>query len=581
MRTLTLIALAVVSGASFAQSYKGTKMDFVPRVQLVFTEKPGVREFTGRMIARPLQRAAWNRMGLNNVAADFKHMDAVAKLADLEIGYIGPIDCYIIRVPSGMNENSLSRELMRTGLYEYVEPDYRVFTAFAPNDPQLGTQWSQTNNNATDAWDICRGNAALIVGITDTGVHVSHEDLAANRASGANSSYATTLDTVRTEAVYGTSIVMPTGGHGTHCTGIAAAIGNNGKGICGVNIDGTRHLMVRISEDGYSSNYTAITIGALWAAANGCRVVSTSFSGVQASVIATTGTAMKTQYNAVWCYAAGNDGGTYGSAYDWPDVTIVGATQANNTIASFSARGQFIDVMAPGAGINSTWWTNNGITDSYTYLDGTSMATPYAAGVATMILAENPNYSAQRVEDILYKSCISMGSPGTYGWGRVNLWNAMGRKADTLSVFRGVLVSGGVTDLHRAEGNNLVVAKGPVANAGEAPIQVVTEHALPTTYNGFGEISVEVQARVSTAGTFARKVQLYNFSTNQYDDVASGPIGQTSSFFEATQTSNLANYMSNGICRVRTLVYPQGPVATSNWQASFDQINIRALRATE
>lgn len=584
MRTLSFLALAAVVGSASAQNFKGQVMDFAPMARLKFTQKAGVMEFTGRMIVRPQQQVAWKRMGLTELGAQVNREAATAKIADIAVGYIEPIDCYVVRVPASMDENTLAGQLMKTGLYEYVEPDYRVFATFTPNDPLLGVQWSQTNNNATEAWDICRGNSALTVGITDTGVHTSHEDLAANRVQGANSSNATTLGNVLTEAANGIGIVQPTGPHGTHCAGIAAAIGNNGKGVTGATIEGTKHLMVRISENGNNSTYTAITLGALWAASNGCRVVSTSFSGAQGSVIGTTGTTMKNTYNAVWCYAAGNDGGTYGASADWPDVTIVGAIASNNTLASFSARGQFLDLTAPGVGIRSTYWTNNATVNTYADLDGTSMATPYAAGVATMIAAENTAYSAQRIQDILYRSCITMNTPGTFGWGRVNLWNAMGRKANSYALVPGSLVGGVLADLYRQDGSSLTVAKGFVANSATPPIQVETVHNVPAyAGNNYGEIDIMTKASlVNATGSVGQRLLIKNQTTGLYETVAEGPVN--GNVFEgqfAVNAGNWANYIVGGTVTVKVQAYQTGPVSNGNWQIAFDQVNVRTLRATE
>ena len=147
-----------------------------------------------------------------------------------------------------MDENMMARDLMKTGLYEYVEPNFMAYPTFTPNDALLGTQWSHTNSSATEAWDICRGNNGIIITLTDTGIHVTHQDITgANRVSGANSAVATNTSNVKLESILGIAIVKDLHGHGTHVTGIAAANSNNGVGIAGVNIDGTRHRMVRVS----------------------------------------------------------------------------------------------------------------------------------------------------------------------------------------------------------------------------------------------------------------------------------------------------------------------------------------------
>lgn len=575
MKHITLLALATVAAVGWTETS-------TPINRIQFTSKPGYMEFSGRMLARPIQQKTWLRLGANVLEAQTNRAAAETMLQDMRIDKIDQIDVTLIRVPQGMNENTLARQLMGTGLFEYVEPDYIVYPQFTPNDPMLASQWSQSNNQATEAWDISRGSAGIRLTVTDTGIHGTHQDITGRRILGANSATATNTSNVLTEAVNGYAVVKDLHGHGTHCTGIAAANTNNGVGITGINIENTTHQMVRVSNSsGGGSSITALTVAMLWAAENGADVVSTSYSGVQNSTIGTTGTTMKNTHNALSFWAAGNDGGTYNGS-DWADVTIVGALTSANSAAGFSARGGFIDVFAPGAGILSTVWVSDTNNSSYATWDGTSMACPYAAGLASLIWSMNPGYTAQRVQDILYRSAITMGAPGSWGWGRVNAWNAVGRKANNFSLFRGILVSGALADLFRVEGNTLTVGKGITVNASEPPIQVVTEHNVAANVSGnISEIAVQVQSNVNTAGSLARKVQLFDFTTGQYVDVASGAVGQTSSFFEARQTTTPANFISGGIVRVRTQVYPTGPVANANWRASFDQINVRCLRATE
>ena len=585
MKPLLLLAVSVLAGFSSAQNFKGHKADFSPLTQTRFKDIQGVQEFTGRLIVRPFQIDAWKRMGVAAKGAQVNRTSARQRIGDITVGYIAPIDCYIVRVPQGSHEQLLAKDLMTTGLYEYVSPDYRVFPTHTPNDILFGSQWSHMNNDSTEAWDICRGNADLIVAVTDTGVHVTHEDLAATRVPGANSATATTLGDVKTEAVHGVSWIKDLNGHGTHCTGIADAIADNNKGVAGVNIEGTRHLMVRVSDfSGGGSTFSALSLGALWAASNGCRVVSTSYSAVQQPIVGTTGTTIKNTYNGVYCYAAGNDGGTYGATVDWPDVTIVGSIDSTNTIANTSARGQFIDVMAPGVSILSTVWNNDANIASYGNLSGTSMATPFVAGLATLILAQNPNYTAQRVEDIIYRSCQSLGTPGTYGWGRVNLWNAMGRKANSMTIAPGFLVSGVLADLYRIEGDQVVVRPGIVPNVATPPIQVETVHNVPAyANNNFGEIDIMTKTNlVGATGAVSQRVMIYNNATASYETVATGPVN--GNFFEAVKTvdnTNFANYIVGGTVKVKVQVFLAGSVSNSNWSVGFDQINVRTLRSTE
>lgn len=580
MKNLTLAALAVVANISFAQ----TQMDFVPRNVLNFAEKAGVMEFSGNMIVRPLQVSAYKRLGMTPAAAELNHVLAEAKIADIITKYISPIDVYVVKIPNGYNENSYARELMKTGLYEYVEPDYTVFPAYTPNDPQLVNQWSHTDNNSTNAWEICRGNSAVTIAITDTGVHVTHEDLVGSRLPGANSATAADVSTVKTEAVDGVAWIKDLHGHGTHTTGIAAATGNNALGVAGVNLEGTKHYMVRVSDSsGGGSSLSALSIAALWASTHGARIISTSYTGVQNSIMGTTGTTVKNN-NALWFYAAGNDGLNYGAAVDWPDVQIIGSIDNTDLRSSFSAYGIFTDCFAPGGNILSTVWNSDTVTNSYTFMSGTSMATPYAAGIAAMVLSENPAYSAQRVQDIVNKSSITMNNASLYGWGRVNLWNAMGRVPNSINVSLGNYSSGVLADLNRAEGSSYVLNRGLVPTLTSPKFQFVTQHNVPNyAGNNYGEIDVISKVSMSTSNnSFTLVHQILNVSTGQYETIGSTLV--TGNVFEAVKTVNqatYANYISGGVVSIRTQVYQTSTVPTLLYSASIDQITVRTLRETE
>ncbi len=563
---LSVLALLAVAGVATAQTGAVSSIKFV--------EIPGQMEFTGRLIVKPATYETLRRLGYNDIAIEAKRRAAEVGVAAMTVSYIPVLDYYVLQIPAGYNETTLGRELQKSGNYEIVEPDYRVFPQFTPNDPSLGQQWSVTNNQATNAWDIFRGNAGVTIAITDTGVHKTHEDFNIPTSRFVNGFNALTN---QTEAAGG--FVGDTNGHGTHCAGIAAATGDNGRGVTGVNIEGTKIMSVKI-DNGGGTSYSVLTNGALWAAQNGARIVSTSYSGVQSTIIRDTGTTIRNTYNALWFYAAGNDGGTYGAANDWANVTIVGSISSNNSLSGFSARGEFIDVMAPGDNIFSTIWTSNSNNASYAFLTGTSMACPYAAGVAGAILGMNPNLAAGRVEDILERTSISFNAPATVGWGRVNFWNAMGRVANSFTLFRGTAQGGALADLYRVDGGALRVGKGITVNAGEAPVQVVTEHNVATFAN-YSEINVMNTARVNTSGAIRRRVQLFNFATNQYDTLGETGIGTSYGVQDVSATTNPTNYISGGIVRVRTQVFTTGPVSLNNWIADFDQINVRTLKATQ
>ena len=115
-------------------------------------------EFTGRMIARPLQVQRAREYGMARAEVRRRVRNAEAALAAYPlVEYVEPTDEYIIEVGLG-NENLVANELMARGNFEYVEPDWRVFPIGCPNDPQLGSQWHHNANrmNSCNGWDLDR-----------------------------------------------------------------------------------------------------------------------------------------------------------------------------------------------------------------------------------------------------------------------------------------------------------------------------------------------------------------------------------------------------------------------------------------
>ncbi|MCW5937891.1 MAG: S8 family serine peptidase [Fimbriimonadaceae bacterium] len=567
-KSLTLLALSSLCGLALAGTGSLNRLSF--------TEQPGVAEFSGQMIVKPLSLETLQRLGKNVIEAEAIRRSAEVMINTETVRHLEVVDFYVVNLPRGEDENSYAQRLMKTGKFEYVEPDWRVYPQFTPNDPRLGSQWSHTNNQSTEAWDIFRGNAAVTVAITDTGVHKFHEDF-----NNPSSRFVPGYNAVNGIPEANGGAVQDINGHGTHCAGISAAWGNNGLGVAGVNIEGTKIMPVRVSNSsGGSSNISWLTGGALWAAQNGARIISTSYSGFFSAAVNTTGNTIRNTYNGVWFWAAGNDGAFRDGSVDWVNVVIVGNLQSNNTRAGDSAFGPAIDLFAPGSSIWSTVWSSDNQINTYANFSGTSMASPYAAGVAAMILGSNPNLSGDRVEEILEKTCIFNGDPNTFGWGRSNLWNAMGRKPGSVQVFRGNLIGGDVRSLDRVEGNSFNVNKGITVNQAEAPVQIITEHPAAFTSTA-GEVYVTVTGRVNVTGVLRQRIQLFNWNTGQYDNVNEGSIGTSFGVFEGRQTANVANYVSGGTVRVRTQVFPAGPVSSNNWGTQFDQINVRVLRAGE
>ncbi|HEX9795290.1 MAG TPA: S8 family serine peptidase [Planctomycetota bacterium] len=408
----------------------------------LFAEVPGEHEFTGSMIVRPLQLDALLERGHTLAEAEQLRLSAAAMLDGWRTRYYERVDEHVVSVPEGMDENSLSALLMATELYQYAEPNWMVYPLQIPNDPNYGSQWQHPVIHSPEGWDYNVGDQTRIAAWTDTGVDTDHPDLAASLIPGYNA-----VDRL-TEAQGGD--VEDIHGHGTFVSGCIGAIGNNGVGVAGVawNIS---LMPVRVSNDPSGGAYLADLLdGARWAASNGARTISASYSGVDNAAVGTTGTDIK-NLGGVYFYAAGNGGSDLGN-FDYADTVVVGATDSSDNRASWSNYGTPIDVTGPGVSVYST--TLGG---GYGSGSGTSFSTPIANGVTAVLWSANPFLTPDEAQQALYDGCDNIGAANFFGNGRVNVENSL------LEALQGDMVLT-VTNLNAGQTANFAVtgaAPGP------------------------------------------------------------------------------------------------------------------------
>ena len=116
-----------------------------------------------------------------------------------------------------------------------------------PSDPNWSLQYGLVNIRAPQGWDYSTGSAAVTIAIIDSGVDLSHADLAAKIVPGY-------------DFVNGDSIPQDDNGHGTHVAGIAAASGNNGIGVAGVSW-GARIMPVKVLNAGGNGSFADVAAG--------------------------------------------------------------------------------------------------------------------------------------------------------------------------------------------------------------------------------------------------------------------------------------------------------------------------------
>ncbi len=377
-------------------------------------EVPGSMEFSGRVIAMPLKVESQVADGVARADAQARVAQANALLADFTVHTAEPLIGYtVVEVPEGETENQVIDRLMATGLFEYVEPDWLLYPLVCPDDSLLSNQWHHNENrmNSCEGWNIETGNPTVTVGICDTGIQTSHPDLQLHRKEGYNA-----VDQVW-ESDGGS--ITPVHPHGTQTTGCAAANGDNGIGVSGVGWN-LSHRMMRVSNSsGGGSSLSVLNHASLTSILAGDRVASVSYSGVSSSSIRSTATTIK-GLGGLLVWAAGNNSANlnWGNRDD-DDLIVVGATTSTDSRASFSAFGNSVDVMAPGA---SVYTTTTG--SSYGSVSGTSFSCPLTAGLIAVIWSANPSLTPDEVETALKEGCDDLGTPGpdtNFGYGRINV----------------------------------------------------------------------------------------------------------------------------------------------------------------
>lgn len=322
----------------------------------------------------------------------------------------------------------------------------------SPNDPQFAEQWALNNTgqnggkanahiDALKAWAKTQGSSEVVVAVLDTGVDYTHTDLAENMWIRPESLPEYTDDELGTindlhgfDANVNASDPMDENGHGTHCSGIIGAEGDNGEGIAGINWHVKIMPLKFLGRGGFGSTKDAIEAinYAIDRKKNGVniRVINASWGSTQKSKALEDAIRAAGDAGILFVAAAGNSStdndkrGHFPSNYDLPNVISVAALDRNDVLASFSNFGaKTVHVAAPGREILSTW-----LNDEYREASGTSMAAPQVAGIAALIVASEPKISMAKLRERILKSVdpIDGLSGKVVVGGRLNAAKALG-----------------------------------------------------------------------------------------------------------------------------------------------------------
>jgi len=333
---------------------------------------------------------------------------------------------YRVKFSGAVDVLEAVREYQKDPALEYAEPNYIYHAQLTPNDPRYGSQWDLPKIEAPAGWDITTGEGAVIkVADLDTGVDYTHEDLSAKVDLGY-------------DFVNGDSNPMDDNGHGTHIAGVIGAISNNGVGIAGVSWT-ARILAIKVLDINGDGNSLDISNGINYAVSHGAKISNMSFGESVSSSTIKAATDNANAAGLLQVAAAGNSGDSnpfYPAAYDY--MISVAATDQNDIRSVWSGGassnfGATIDVCAPGTNVLSTY-----LTSTYLSKNGTSMAAPHVCGLAALIMARNPSFTAAQARERIIGTCdnidaLNPGYAGLLGAGRINVARAVGKPVATLT----------------------------------------------------------------------------------------------------------------------------------------------------
>jgi len=354
---------------------------------------------------------------------------------------------------------------------EYVEPNYLWYAddCIEPNDPFFSQLWGLNNTGQDDgtpdadidvpeAYNIPLGDLSeVVVGIVDTGIDYTHEDLAENiwqnLGEDANGNGVVLIqsgdtwifdpgdengidddgngyadDFVGWDFAYGDNNPSDLRGHGTHVAGTVGAITNNNIGINGVAPNVKLAALKFLNNGG--SGYTSDAVEAInYAVAMSIPITNNSWGGGPYSTALFQAIENGANNNHLFVTSAGNSSRNidtspqYPAAYESDNIISVASTTKNDDLSYFSNYGLTrVDIGAPGSEIFSTEPGN-----TYGNKNGTSMASPHVAGVAAYMLGAYPGTPYTTIKQNMLNAADPI--PALNGKcvsnGRLNLYNAL------------------------------------------------------------------------------------------------------------------------------------------------------------
>jgi len=386
---------------------------------------------------------------------------------------------FLVKVSKSTNIKEAAQAFKLSQYIETATPEYYAYTQAIPNDTYYPNNWGHNNtaqlpvysgsshsgagvgtigfdSNAQAAWDDIQGygNASIIIAIIDTGVDTTHPDLRLVTGYDYGDNDSNPMD----------NSADP--GHGTACSGVAAGRGNNALGIAGM-AGGCSVMPLKIAAADGSLGFTAIENALYHTGDNNVDVASMSFGavmGVGESPSTDNAVAYAYNHGVVLLAASGN----YSSAE--PTQNVINYPSNHPAVISVCAASPSAQRKSYTSSDGESWWgaiygdniqdgsTSVDITaptilpttdiisggyvvgNYYMWFNGTSCATPYAAGVAGLLLSKNPNLTPAQVRTAITSTATDMTIDGGVGWDRYTGYGMINAQGALASLIPGMPV---------------------------------------------------------------------------------------------------------------------------------------------
>ncbi|MBL6446778.1 S8 family serine peptidase [Fulvivirga sp. 29W222] len=372
-----------------------------------------------------------------------------------------------------INVNEVIHILMKTGFYEYAEPNYMGYggseCTVTPDDAHYNNrQWGLHNDGTLTAtsvegadidmekaWGITTGDTSVVVAILDSGIKLDHPEfdgrvwvntgeIAGNLLDDDGNGYYN--DIHGWDFVNNDNDPVDDHGHGTNLAGIIGATGNNEIGYAGVDWK-SKLMACKVLDENNSGFYSNWISAIYYAVDNGADVINMSVGGINFSAAMRDAVDYARSHGVPVVASMMNINSEkvfYPAGYE--SVIAVGATNPDHTraspffydAASGSNFGDHIDIVAPGNYIYGLNYKGNN--DYNRMWGGTSQAVPFVVGVISLIKGMNEDISVDSIKSILYNTAMDgVGRPNEdiagwdkyHGHGVLNAYQALSKLAVT------------------------------------------------------------------------------------------------------------------------------------------------------